>query len=110
SPPWILCSWLPPGPEPASSATRLSSALTWNSFDALQSVPSEARTQRSSDTDPAWYVICNSCAAVTSIAWPALCGTPLTAQCPLAAATLASQNQYLAMVSLPASLTENSND
>src|SRR5947207_3757352 len=51
-------------------------ALTWEFFNAPQYVPTLARTHRLSLPDPLWKLVCASCAAVTSMFWPALFATP----------------------------------
>src|SRR3984957_19756326 len=80
---------------PVTTGLASTGAVTWNSCHAPQSVPSFARTHKSSAPEPDWNVGCASCAAVTSIATLVVCATPSTTQCPLAGSAVESQNWYL---------------
>src|SRR6185503_2815003 len=66
------------GSATTTTGALLTGATTWNSFQALQLMPSLARTHRSSVPEPDWNVVWPSCAAVTSIAMPVAWATPFT--------------------------------
>src|SRR5262249_35634086 len=85
-------------------------ALTWNSFQPLQVKLSKARIHKSSEPEPAPNVVRAGCPAAASIAISAPSLPDALPICPLAASAVESQNWYLVMVSLSASLTENSEE